>query len=156
MAHADTSLLDPVSPKKMFWLSRLEGWALILKCKRSIVLLRLDRHPLQELTVPSFVANDTFLRGGQGSQRSRSSSTDAEQEVLLGELRPNASIVTAPSMLMLTGPNYSGKSVMLKQVINLDWILIPMLITIADCFDCLYGSYWKVITVKSSFFRSKI
>lgn len=50
-----------------------------------------DRHPLQELTVPSYVANDTFLVGGEepGDQ---------------------------PSLLMMTGPNFSGKSVHLKHV----------------------------------------
>jgi DNA mismatch repair protein MSH5 len=53
------------------------------------------RHPLQELVVPAFIDNDTCLAGGQERQE--------------GE-------VTAPSVMLLTGANYSGKSVYLKQV----------------------------------------
>ena len=51
------------------------------------------RHLLQEMVVPSFVANDTYLVGGTG---------EGENE--------------GPNMLLLTGPNYSGKSVYQKQV----------------------------------------
>jgi len=53
------------------------------------------RHPLQELVVPTFVANDTYLAGG-------GETTEANGG--------------APSVLLLTGANYSGKSVYLKQV----------------------------------------
>jgi len=53
------------------------------------------RHPLQELVVPAFIENDTVLIGGD----------DAE----VNEMK-------APSVLLLTGANYSGKSVYLKQV----------------------------------------
>ncbi|CAK4028600.1 related to DNA mismatch repair mutS [Lecanosticta acicola] len=52
----------------------------------NVLDIRDGRHLLQELTVPSFIPNDTFLAA------------------------------TPPSMLLLTGPNYSGKSVYLKQV----------------------------------------
>jgi DNA mismatch repair protein MSH5 len=51
------------------------------------------RHPVQELVVPAFIENDTVLVGGGG---------------------PNE--IEAPSVLLLTGANYSGKSVYLKQV----------------------------------------
>lgn len=50
-------------------------------------------HILQEMTVSSYVPNDTLLMGGV--------------EHLADE---------PPSMLLLTGPNYSGKSVYMKQV----------------------------------------
>ncbi|QKX55952.1 uncharacterized protein TRUGW13939_03051 [Talaromyces rugulosus] len=60
------------------------------------------RHPLQELMVSSYVPNDVHLRGGCGSQ-SDSDITDQN-------------LSHTPSMLMLTGPNYSGKSVYMKQV----------------------------------------
>jgi DNA mismatch repair protein MSH5 len=53
------------------------------------------RHPLQELVVPAFIENDTMIVGGD----------DAEMNSL-----------KAPSVLLLTGANYSGKSVYLKQV----------------------------------------
>ncbi|PYH95934.1 DNA mismatch repair protein Msh5 [Aspergillus ellipticus CBS 707.79] len=72
---------------------------------------KLMRHMLQELTVSSYVPNDTFLVGGKiqgGSPEpvvrapvAISSLTNAER---------------GPSMLLLTGPNYSGKSVYMKQV----------------------------------------
>ncbi|KAI4192198.1 MAG: hypothetical protein LQ346_004421 [Caloplaca aetnensis] len=57
----------------------------------NVIDIKGGRHPLQELTVPTYVANDTFLLGGEeaGDQ---------------------------PSMLMMTGPNFSGKSVHLKHV----------------------------------------
>lgn len=78
-------------------------------------IIRIDggRHPLQELTVPAYITNDTFILGGPGDgcdsdgptmvpRRSRSCSDQHSTE--------------GASMLMLTGPNYSGKSVYLKQI----------------------------------------
>ncbi|KIW34581.1 uncharacterized protein PV07_01356 [Cladophialophora immunda] len=59
----------------------------------NIIEIKGGRHLLQEMTVPSFVPNDTFLEGGNGE-------TDP----------------AGPSMILLTGPNYSGKSVYQKQV----------------------------------------
>jgi DNA mismatch repair protein MSH5 len=65
--------------------------------------LTYPRHILQELTVPSYVPNDTFLVGG-----SLSASQEGELEI--------SEASNGPSMLILTGPNYSGKSVYMKQV----------------------------------------
>lgn len=80
----------------------------------NVIAIKGGRHPLQELTVPSFVANDTFLQGGPGASReheaddaSRSPISDSGSE--LEETR-------SPSLFMMTGPNYSGKSVYLKQI----------------------------------------
>ncbi|EXJ55077.1 hypothetical protein A1O7_08002 [Cladophialophora yegresii CBS 114405] len=61
--------------------------------KENVIIIEGGRHLLQEMAVPSFVANDTYLVGGNGSD-----GTDG------------------PNMLLLTGPNYSGKSVYQKQV----------------------------------------
>ncbi|KAJ5682222.1 DNA mismatch repair protein MutS core [Penicillium macrosclerotiorum] len=61
----------------------------------------LDSHILQELTISSYVPNNTLLMGGPETQRTN---TIASQTG------------SAPSMLVLTGPNYSGKSVYMKQV----------------------------------------
>ncbi|KFY67615.1 hypothetical protein V496_01506 [Pseudogymnoascus sp. VKM F-4515 (FW-2607)] len=62
------------------------------------------RHLLQELTVPSYVANDAFIQGGAGE--------DIDITVISG----NDSQPEGPSLLLMTGPNYSGKSVYLKQI----------------------------------------
>ena len=66
------------------------------------VLLIITRHILQEMSVPSYVPNDTHLVAGH------TLSTDDAA----------ASVDCDPSMLILTGPNYSGKSAYIKQVID--------------------------------------
>ncbi|KGO72917.1 DNA mismatch repair protein MutS, core [Penicillium italicum] len=68
--------------------------------EQNVIRIRGGRHILQELTVSSYVPNDTLLVGGNGSDPSYAAS----------------SIDCNPSMLLLTGPNYSGKSVYIKQV----------------------------------------
>ena len=64
-------------------------------------ILTFASHMLQELTVSSYVPNDTVLCGG---------SENVDTSTL------GASENQYPSMLLLTGPNYSGKSVYMKQV----------------------------------------
>jgi len=61
----------------------------------NVIQIESGRHPLQELTVPAYIANSCHITGG--------SSDEDEQEA------------EDPSMLVMTGPNYSGKSVYLKQ-----------------------------------------
>ena len=80
--------------------------------KNNFIHIKGGRHPLQELTVPSFVPNDTCLVGGKGSQT---------EEPVPSQTQSTQNSVTTdhedgPSMLMMTGPNYSGKSILLKQV----------------------------------------
>ncbi|KAF2276083.1 mismatch repair protein 5 [Westerdykella ornata] len=70
----------------------------------------LHSHILQELTVPSYVANDTKIVGGSGAANSFENMGSS-----------SSAYSTQPSggdsnMLIMTGPNYSGKSVYLKQV----------------------------------------
>ena len=84
---------------------------------KNIIDIKGGRHPLQELTVPSYVANDIRVVAGLGSE--------VKTE---GFLRNNSVHISDPtrssprngsggsSMLILTGPNYSGKSVFLKQI----------------------------------------
>ena len=79
------------------------------------VFLTYTRHPLQELTVPSYVANDIFIAGGAGVAEI------AHEDLSLlppriSQQTPGTDSLSGPSMLMMTGPNYSGKSVFLKQI----------------------------------------
>ncbi|KAH0536656.1 hypothetical protein FGG08_006482 [Glutinoglossum americanum] len=61
------------------------------------------------ICVPSFVANSTRLAGGDGCRSPEASSLEFGSELSHEDL-------PEPSMLIMTGPNYSGKSVYLKQV----------------------------------------
>ncbi|KAI5811678.1 muts domain V-domain-containing protein [Peziza echinospora] len=69
----------------------------------NVVDIKKGRHPLQELCVSAFIDNDTLVYGGPGEDENNSRGEEGIEE-------------KGPSMLLLTGPNYSGKSVYLKQV----------------------------------------
>ncbi|KAJ4296680.1 hypothetical protein N0V90_006728 [Kalmusia sp. IMI 367209] len=71
----------------------------------------LDRHILQELSVSSFVPNDTFLVGGSGFGQEDQDDTEGTSSSSHAYAHESG-----PSTLILTGPNYSGKSIYLKQV----------------------------------------
>ncbi len=80
--------------------------------EENIIKIKGGRHPLQELTVPAFVANDTYLVGGAGQEAEEAAPTDlATSQPANSRENPQG-----PSMVLMTGPNYSGKSVYLKQV----------------------------------------
>ena len=64
------------------------------------------------MMVPTYVSNDAFLVGGTGDQHRERSET-FEQENLSSS---KSEEINGPSMILLTGPNYSGKSVYQKQV----------------------------------------
>lgn len=77
------------------------------------------KHPLQELTVPSFVANDTYMVGGSGTQvEGMGVGLDpmTSQNAAASDPAPSRGDVAGPSLTLMTGPNYSGKSIYLKQV----------------------------------------
>lgn len=80
----------------------------------------INSHILQELLVSSFVANETNLRGGEGYEEAASDSGQGCEYGRQTLASPTSGRAYAhddiPSMLILTGPNYSGKSVYLKQV----------------------------------------
>ncbi|KAI9890703.1 MAG: MutS protein msh5 [Vezdaea aestivalis] len=78
--------------------------------KNNVIRIRDGRHLLQELTVDSYVSNDAVLVGGQGEE------DDESQLNQNGSDQIEGSVPTEPSMLLMTGPNYSGKSVFLKQI----------------------------------------
>ncbi|EGE78220.2 DNA mismatch repair protein MSH5 [Blastomyces dermatitidis ATCC 18188] len=75
------------------------------------IVIKGGRHLLYEVTVPTFIPNDTLIVGGNGREGSppNTSTQSLETSVEVAETQ-------CPSMLLLTGPNYSGKSVYLKQV----------------------------------------
>ncbi|RDW76499.1 MutS family protein MSH5 [Aspergillus mulundensis] len=75
--------------------------------KQALLVLTLPSHLLQEMTVSSYVPNDTFLVGGRLEEQTTDHSQHAPEALRTG---------SSPSMLLLTGPNYSGKSVYMKQV----------------------------------------
>lgn len=82
-------------------------------------MLNLSSHILQEMTVASYVTNDTFLTGGAGKGKEAvkaENPDEIEQEHLPDGNALSESDEDGPSMLLLTGPNYSGKSVYQKQV----------------------------------------
>lgn len=72
------------------------NWTAPQMTKADIIQIENGRHPLQELVVPSFVPNNTDL--ADGHETSRQEEPEPAQ------------------MLVLTGPNHSGKSIYLKQV----------------------------------------
>ncbi|KAF2428685.1 hypothetical protein EJ08DRAFT_324329 [Tothia fuscella] len=83
--------------------------------RENIIRIEGGRHILQELTVGTFIANDTLLVGGPNSEES----TEEESELpsyAQTQTETASDAPEGPSMLIMTGPNYSGKSVYLKQV----------------------------------------
>lgn len=88
---------------------------------RNMLKIKGGRHLLQELTVPSFIPNDTFIVGGSGADESASSvGTTSEQNI--PRQSTAATLVDGPSLVLMTGPNYSGKSVYLKQVAMITYL----------------------------------
>ncbi|KAF3480173.1 mismatch repair protein 5 [Arthroderma uncinatum] len=73
------------------------------------IAIKGGRHILHETTVSSFVPNDTFIVGGNGSRAAGDNASNTEQP------NPIDEATQGPSMLLLTGPNFSGKSVYLSQ-----------------------------------------
>lgn len=81
-------------------------WTLPKMTTSNVIDIRGGRHPLQELVVPSFIPNGCHISGGLGTE------SEPDEEPPLSHQQHNL----GRSMLILTGPNHSGKSVYLKQV----------------------------------------
>ncbi|OJJ49749.1 hypothetical protein ASPZODRAFT_59687 [Penicilliopsis zonata CBS 506.65] len=77
----------------------------------AILDIKGGRHLLQEMTVSSYIPNDTLLVGGAAES--------SPMPIYLGTPQNTSDLPglsDRPSMLLLTGPNFSGKSVYMKQV----------------------------------------
>jgi DNA mismatch repair protein MSH5 len=71
----------------------------------NVIDIEQGRHLLQELSVAQYVPNDAYLIGGQ--EQAKSSESDTATSCSSKDL---------PSVLIVTGPNNSGKSIYMKQV----------------------------------------
>ncbi|KAL2263346.1 hypothetical protein VTK26DRAFT_7142 [Humicola hyalothermophila] len=82
------------------------NWVAPTMTAANVIDIAGGRHPLQELLVPSYIPNDCAMAGGCGTGGSEEGGSSANKDgSRLG-----------PSMMILTGPNNSGKSVYMKQV----------------------------------------
>ncbi|GME25550.1 DNA mismatch repair protein msh5 [Neofusicoccum parvum] len=82
----------------------------------NVVQIRGGRHPLQELTVPSYVANDTLLVGSPDPELQVERISSEIPTTERSNAPTSSTAMDGPKMLVLTGPNYSGKSIYMKQV----------------------------------------
>lgn len=82
----------------------------------NVIDIKSGRHPLQELTVPSYVANDIYLVGGSDNDEMFGRTLKNQSQMAQSPAVPSEYEHRSPSMLIMTGPNYSGKSVFLKQI----------------------------------------
>ncbi|KAK6500442.1 MutS protein msh5 [Arthrobotrys musiformis] len=82
------------------------NWTRPLITDGNIIRIHNGRHPLQELCVAAFIPNDTDLEGGGGEN-------DDNSTIFYNSSDDDGA---NKSLMIVTGPNYSGKSVYLKQV----------------------------------------
>lgn len=128
--------------------------------EENIIDIKNCRHLLQEMTVPSYVANDAFIEGGRvpfinhgnmdHSERSPTlPSTSTPSQLTSSHSEPNLDpnpdpAPQGPSMLLLTGPNYSGKSIYLKSIAQT--IYLSHLGSFVPCTSALVGLTPAILT----------
>ncbi|KAI6249757.1 hypothetical protein HI914_01850 [Erysiphe necator] len=74
----------------------------------NVISIEGGRHPLQELTVSAYISNDCSIFGGSGDTKESKNTIESQKHA-------TQESIEGPSMLIMTGPNYSGKSAYLKQ-----------------------------------------
>ncbi|KAI0246737.1 DNA mismatch repair protein MutS [Lactifluus subvellereus] len=79
--------------------------------EENVIKIKQGRHPLQEQTVDTFVANDVLIFGGAGIDSYPA--IHDEDDALMSE-----GSILGNSVLICTGANACGKSVYLKQIIT--------------------------------------
>ncbi|GAW18856.1 hypothetical protein ANO14919_083380 [Xylariales sp. No.14919] len=83
-------------------------WTAPKMTNTNIIHIEGGRHPLQELVTASFIPNPCFMAGGTGNHMHEHEGTSPSEVT--------SNFPEAPSTVIITGPNHSGKSVYLKQV----------------------------------------
>ncbi|SGY37587.1 BQ5605_C003g01840 [Microbotryum silenes-dioicae] len=90
--------------------ARLYDWTRPSVVEEPVLDIRGGRHPLVELCVDSFVRNDVRLVGGAVMTTEEEARADSEEIEGVDEARRDSSV------MVVTGANFSGKSVYLKQM----------------------------------------
>ncbi|GAA6050088.1 hypothetical protein NBRC10513_001384 [Rhodotorula toruloides] len=88
--------------------AKLYNWTRPVMTEEPVCKILKGRHPLSELCVDTFVPNNTSLTGGLGIKRS---ADGVDEKPDLHEISQDEK-----SVIIVTGANFSGKSVYLKQI----------------------------------------
>lgn len=84
---------------------------------KNIIQIQGGRHLLQELALSSYIPNDCYILGGAGDGEDGEDGEEDQSYTMASRSTSNQNKggMSRPSMLLMTGPNFSGKSVYLKQ-----------------------------------------
>ncbi|KAG0658910.1 MutS protein msh5 [Rhodotorula mucilaginosa] len=94
--------------------ARLYDWTRPVMTSEPVCKILKGRHPLAESCVEHFVPNNTALVAGQSRPCVKTELKEEEDEESAAEDRDSS--LDESSMLIITGANFSGKSILLKQI----------------------------------------
>ncbi|KAF7512474.1 hypothetical protein GJ744_001409 [Endocarpon pusillum] len=114
--------------------------------EENIIDIKDCRHLLQEMTVPSYVTNDAFLIGGTDpdDQSYRHTSERPTKQPSAHSHEDEDEEPPPPRTLLLTGPNYSGKSIYLKSIALT--VYLAHLGSFVPCTSALIGLTDSILT----------
>ncbi|KAL8291262.1 hypothetical protein RQP46_002240 [Phenoliferia psychrophenolica] len=95
--------------------ARMYDWNRPAMTEDNVTEIKGGRHPLAELCVDSYVPNDARLVGSKGVEWDYVPPVKTEDEEMAGPAKEGAT-TDENSMIIVTGANYSGKSIYLKQI----------------------------------------